>query len=512
MSRLLVALWTYIDDGTTPHGWGSSEYDDEGMRTKRTVLIEDGVLKSYMVDKLGGLKTGYTPTGSGRRQSYTYAPTSRMRNTFIAPGSTPQEDLFAGIDFGLYAKDMGGGQVSPGSGEYNFAVKEGYLIRNGSIAEPVRGAMLVGKGPDTIRKIAAVSDDLATAAGMCGSLSGFIPTEVGQPHLLVSELVVGGRSMSLSYDQARDYVLAQAQRVAVDVEVIARATRELTLASFDQTLSELTQARAGGLGLRVVIAGKTGYASSEERTHEALDWALQEAIENAELQTDNSGFIPAATAMGYQDLIGEGLSAGLEEKSQLALDFEAQLREDSRLKQVMISRYTEREVEYSLASTQGARGGYRNGFSGLIASIIMQDGESVKQHTDIDFEKEFHSLDPGRTAQDIRQKTARLLNAKALKTGRYRAYFEPTAFLSILQLVFFMFSGKSVLEGKSRFADKLGQRVATDIVTIIDDPSLEGGMGSRPFDAEGAPAKAVTIVDQGITQQFYSQTLLRLKP
>ena len=185
---------TYIDDGTTAHGWGSSEVDDEGMATERTVLIDEGVLTSYLVDRLGALQTGYRPTGSGRRQNYTFAPTSRMRNTFIAPGDTPIDDLFAGIELGLYAKKMGGGQVSPGSGEYNFAVNEGYVVRNGRIEEPVRGAMLVGKGPDSISKITAVSDDLSTAPGMCGSLSGSIPVEVGQPHLLVGEIVVGGRA------------------------------------------------------------------------------------------------------------------------------------------------------------------------------------------------------------------------------------------------------------------------------------------------------------------------------
>lgn len=185
---------TYIDDGTTLQGWGSSEFDDEGAPTERTVLIEKGVLKSYMVDRLGSLETGYRPTGSGRRQDYTFAPTSRMRNTFIAPGDTPKEQLFEGIDFGLYAKVMGGGQVSPGSGEYNFAVREGYLIRKGRVEEPVRGAMLVGKGPDSIKKIVAVSQDLETAPGMCGSLSGSLPVEVGQPHLLISDIVVGGQA------------------------------------------------------------------------------------------------------------------------------------------------------------------------------------------------------------------------------------------------------------------------------------------------------------------------------
>jgi TldD protein len=186
---------TYVDDGTTPHGWGSSEFDDEGMPTERTVLIDKGVLTAYMVDRWGALKTGYRRTGSGRRENYTYAPTSRMRNTFVVPGDTQDaSDLFAGISHGLYAKIMGGGQVQPGSGEYNFAVTEGYLIRDGEVAEAVRGAMLVGKGPDTIRKVDAVATDLTTEPGMCGSLSGSIPTEVGQPHLRVTEIVVGGEA------------------------------------------------------------------------------------------------------------------------------------------------------------------------------------------------------------------------------------------------------------------------------------------------------------------------------
>lgn len=185
---------TYIDDGTTPHGWGSSEFDDEGAPTRRTVLIERGILKSYMVDRWGSMLTGYAPTGSGRRQDYTFAPTSRMRNTFIVPGEAPIDTLFAQAGDGLYARTMRGGQVKPGSGEYNFGVQEAYMIRNGQVAEPVRGAILVGKGPETIQRVVAVGSDLLTASGMCGSLSGSIPTEVGQPHVLVSAMVVGGEA------------------------------------------------------------------------------------------------------------------------------------------------------------------------------------------------------------------------------------------------------------------------------------------------------------------------------
>lgn len=185
---------TAIDDGTIANGWGSLHLDDEGMPTQKTTLIENGILKSYIVDQLGGIKTGYAPTGSGRRESYKYAPTSRMRNTFIAAGKDSFEEMIKDIDYGLYAKKMGGGSVNPGTGEYNFKVTEAYMIRNGQIQEVVKGACLIGTGIDTLGKITKVSSDLKLATGMCGSVSGAIPAAVGQPQILVSELLVGGRA------------------------------------------------------------------------------------------------------------------------------------------------------------------------------------------------------------------------------------------------------------------------------------------------------------------------------
>ncbi len=184
---------TAIDDGTMPNTWGSIAIDDEGTPTQKTVLIENGILKSFMIDKLGGRKIGMTSTGSGRRQSYKFAPTSRMRNTFLAPGKYKLEDLIATVDFGIYAKKMGGGSVMPGTGNYNFSVAEGYIIRNGKIMEPVRGATLIGNGAETLHKISMVADNLALAPGMCGSVSGSVPTTVGQPAIRVDEIIVGGR-------------------------------------------------------------------------------------------------------------------------------------------------------------------------------------------------------------------------------------------------------------------------------------------------------------------------------
>ncbi|HPI39216.1 MAG TPA: TldD/PmbA family protein [Pseudobdellovibrionaceae bacterium] len=185
---------TAIDDGTIANSWGSLSMDDEGRLTQKTVLIENGILKSYLVDEKGARQTGYTPTGSARRQSYKIAPTSRMRNTYIAPGEYSLEQLIGDIDYGIYAKKMGGGSVSPGSGEFNFSIVEAYLIKNGKIAEIVKGASLIGKGIETLGRIEKVGRDLKLSAGMCGSSSGNIPVTVGQPPLLVSKILVGGRA------------------------------------------------------------------------------------------------------------------------------------------------------------------------------------------------------------------------------------------------------------------------------------------------------------------------------
>lgn len=184
---------TAIDDGTIPNGWGSVNIDDEGTPAQRKVLIDKGILKTYMVDKLNGRRMGMESTGSSRRQSYQFAPTSRMTNTYIDAGEDRDEDIIASIEYGLYAKDMGGGSVNPITGQFNFAVREGYVIRNGKICEPVRGASLVGKGSDVIMNIDMVGKNVARAQGMCGASSGSIPTDVGQPLIRVSSITVGGR-------------------------------------------------------------------------------------------------------------------------------------------------------------------------------------------------------------------------------------------------------------------------------------------------------------------------------
>lgn len=184
---------TAIDDGTRSNQWGSLNMDDEGNPTHKNVLIENGILKSYLVDYRNSRIMNHPITGSSRRQSYRYSPTSRMTNTFFAPGKYKFEDIIKNTKYGLFAKKMGGGSVNPSTGEFNFSVSEGYLIEDGKITKPVRGATLIGSGAEILKNIDMIADNLSFGHGMCGSASGSIPTDVGQPTIRVQNVVVGGR-------------------------------------------------------------------------------------------------------------------------------------------------------------------------------------------------------------------------------------------------------------------------------------------------------------------------------
>ena len=183
-----------VDDGTLANEWGSIHIDDEGMPTQRTQLINNGRLTGFLADRQGSLQTGHARTGSGRRESYRYAPASRMRNTFIEPGESSLDDMIGSMDRGIYAAQMGGGSVQPGTGEFNFAVTEGYYVENGRIQYPVKAATLISTGPAVLKEISMVGQDFALACGMCGSISGSIPTTVGQPALKVDDILVGGNA------------------------------------------------------------------------------------------------------------------------------------------------------------------------------------------------------------------------------------------------------------------------------------------------------------------------------
>jgi len=186
-----------VDDGTLEGEWGSMNIDDEGYPSKRNLLIENGILKGYLIDRLGARRMGMESTGSSRRQGYTFAPTSRMTNTFICEGVDDDAEMIRTMGDGLYAAVMGGGSVNPTTGEFNFAVGEGYWVKDGRIIEPVRGATLIGRGGEVLKSIDRVGRNVWFGQGMCGSLSGAVPTNVGQPRIRVSCITVGGKGGAL---------------------------------------------------------------------------------------------------------------------------------------------------------------------------------------------------------------------------------------------------------------------------------------------------------------------------
>jgi TldD protein len=190
--QLAPSFVTAYDDGSRANEWGSDGVDDEGTPTRRTTVIEEGRLTSFLYDLLRARKDGVESTGNGRRESFRHLPVPRMTNTFFAPGEATPEELIAGTERGLYAVSFGGGQVEPATGDFVFGVSEGYLIEGGKVTAPVRGATLVGNGLEALRALDGIAGDLAIATGYCGKGGQTVPAGVGQPHVRIRELTVGG--------------------------------------------------------------------------------------------------------------------------------------------------------------------------------------------------------------------------------------------------------------------------------------------------------------------------------
>ncbi|MHB1347069.1 MAG: TldD/PmbA family protein [Candidatus Humimicrobiaceae bacterium] len=190
--RIASEIVTAIDDSSLKYHWGSYKFDDEGYPSQRNVLIEKGILKKYLMDVKSSKKLNLPQTGNGRRQSYREIPFPRMSNTFIDNGKDSPDMLLSSVKKGIYAKEFSGGQVDPATGDFVFGISEGYLIENGKLGYPIKGATLIGNGPEILGKIEAVGNDLDYAPGFCGKNGQSITNEVGQPTIKVSSITVGG--------------------------------------------------------------------------------------------------------------------------------------------------------------------------------------------------------------------------------------------------------------------------------------------------------------------------------
>ncbi len=195
--KVASELVTVVDDGTIPNRRGSLNVDDEGTPTGRTVLIENGILRGYMQDRLNARLTGMAPTGNGRRESYAHPPLPRMTNTFMLAGHDDPQDIIRSVKSGLYAVAFGGGQVDITNGKFVFSASEAYLIEDGRVTAPVKGATLIGNGPDALRRVSRVGHDLAMdeGVGTCGKDGQSVPVGVGLPTIRIDGMTVGGTAV-----------------------------------------------------------------------------------------------------------------------------------------------------------------------------------------------------------------------------------------------------------------------------------------------------------------------------
>lgn len=194
--RVATDAVTVVDDGTIPNRRGSLSIDDEGVKTECTTLIENGVLRTYMQDKMNAGLMGMQPTGNGRRESYAHLPMPRMTNTYMLGGNHEAEEIIASVDKGIYASQFGGGQVDITNGKFVFSASQAWMIENGKLAAPIKGATIIGNGPDVLTRVSMVGNDMAldSGVGMCGKDGQSVPVGVGQPTIRIDELTVGGTS------------------------------------------------------------------------------------------------------------------------------------------------------------------------------------------------------------------------------------------------------------------------------------------------------------------------------
>lgn len=195
--QIASTIVSAYDDGTLPNEWGSNNIDSEGHVTMKNQLIKDGICVGFMIDKLNGRRLHMEANGTSRRESYKYEPVSRMSNTYIAAGKDNPIDIIKDTKLGIYVTNFGGGSVEPTTGEFNFSASEAYIIRDGKVCEPVKGCTLIGSGKEVLMNIDRVGNDVDLGQGMCGASSGYVPVNVGQPTIRISEITVGGRGGKL---------------------------------------------------------------------------------------------------------------------------------------------------------------------------------------------------------------------------------------------------------------------------------------------------------------------------
>lgn len=314
----------------------------------------------------------------------------------------------------------------------------------------------------------------------------------------------------MTFQEAARYLLARAADRGVAIEVFAQRDASTTIKAFNQDVDEFKLAERVGLGIRALVGGAWGNAYTENLGQEALERALDAAIENAELVApeEKATLDHWPEAPEVADLYGTGLAdVGVDRKVQLAMTLEAAARDaDPRVKSVPYAAYSDGDQEITVANSKGLARSYRSNYAIQYVGPLVEENGQNKMKWDWQFSRDFNHLDPTETALEAVSKAIALLGAEPIESGTYPVVIDRECMAELLGTFQGMFSAKMVQEGKSLLAGKEGQRIGAARVTIVDDATLPGGMASRPFDAEGYPSQRLTLVRAGILQSFLHNT------
>ena len=281
-------LLTAYDDGRMPGEWGSDAIDDEGAPTQKTQVIEDGRLVAFLHDRQSAKRDGAAPTGNGRRESFRDLPIPRMTNTYIAPGEAEPEAIIGDVEQGFYAVSFAGGQVDPATGDFVFGVNEGYLIEDGEVTRPCRGATLVGNCLQALAAIDAVGNDFWMKTGICGKGGQKVPVGTGQGHVRIASMTVGGtRGVSDLAELAARAVERAVAAGAGDAEAYASEAENREVRVHGGEVESLTAATQRGLGLRVWIGGRVGYGFGTDLSPAGIEAIAARAVEAARVADED---------------------------------------------------------------------------------------------------------------------------------------------------------------------------------------------------------------------------------
>ncbi len=520
-------LVTLVDDGTVGSEWGTFQVDDEGRPAQRNVLIDQGILTDYLWDYLRARKEGRVSSGNGRRQTYQHLPMVRMTNTFLLPGSEDADEIVAQTPKGVYVAKLGGGQVNTTTGDFVFGTTEAYLIEGGKITEPLARRQPHRQRPRDPQADRRRGHGFRHDAGYLrqgwperpgGVRTGHHAPDRGDHRRDGRVSAVTDTATTPADGSGTDDLVAVAERVAgwarsgEELEVYVARGDETDIRAYGGEVESLTSATSAGIGIRVVVDHKLGFAWAGSLDHSVLEETLAEARDNATYATPDEHVqlaVPDGVAAVPVDLWDGGLvSVPTTEKVALALALEAQARAaDPRIRQVDHADYGDAAVEVALVSTTGIRSSSRKTSGYISVGVIAGEGEASQTGSGFSVDRGFAGLDPDQATSDAVTRAVRMLGATKGPSGRSAVVFDRRAATTLLSVVSSALSGEAVAKGRSFFAGRIGEVVGDVGLTLVDDPTDPRAYAAAAYDAEGLACRRNVLIDQGVLRAFLYDTV-----